>query len=151
MDIRKHFYSFIAGVVVAGGSFPIAAQAALDAELMKLYGGTYFSDCTYTRSPRVTVFEEGLVVVKGNRSMTSNNMQVAHAYYGKNAPPDYQVALLSDVSGLALTGIVYRDAQGQYLMLDGDPKVRTSLGQTMLGFKFRLCSSGKSKDAKSKQ
>lgn len=145
MSTHKRRYAAIA--LAAWSVLPTRAIAALDADLMKMYGGTYLSDCKNLASPRVTVFPQALVVLKGNQRMAGNKLEAAHSYFGQSPPPKYQVALLSEVSGMQLLGIVYRDASGQYITLDGDPKVRSSLGPAMLAYKYRLCGGKESKVA----
>ena len=59
-----------------------------------------------------------------------------------------QVALLSEVpGGMQLLAIVYRDKAGQYITLDGDPKVRANLGKALRVYKYRLCDAAKMKPA----
>lgn len=124
---------------VAAGA-PAAAQSALDAQALKLYVGAYSSDCGNGTASRLRVVADALIVEQGTKRMTGHNVQAAYSYFGQSPPPDYQVVLLSEVrAGLQLLFIVYRDKSGQYITLDGDPKVQAALGKSLLGQKYRSC------------
>jgi hypothetical protein len=124
--------------VAAGG--PASAQGTLDADTLKSYGGTYSTDCSNSTAPRLRVVADALMVEQGTKRMTGGNVQAAYSYFGQSPPPDYQVVLLSEVrGGLQLMFIVYRDKSGQYVTLDGDPKVQAALGKALLGRKYRSC------------
>ena len=120
-------------------SAPAWAQRGLDGDSMRAFGGTYMSDCNNNASPKVTVFADTLVVLQGNKRLAGTNLQAQHSYFGRAAPPDYLVALVSEVRGEQLIAIVFRDRSGQYLTLDGDQQVRANLGKTMLNYKYRIC------------
>ena len=45
-------------IVLVAANRPAWPQDGLNAETMKLYGGTYLSDCKNPASPRVTVFKD---------------------------------------------------------------------------------------------
>lgn len=142
MSHYKHFTQFAVLALMAWSIQSAQALAALDADSVKIYGGTYLSDCMNGASPRVTVFADTLVVLKGNKRLAGNKLQAAHSFFGQSPPPHFKVALLSEApGGTELMGMVYTDARGQYLTLDGDAKVRASLGPTLLSYKFRLCGS----------
>jgi len=95
-------------------------------------------------SPRVIVQAAALHVQKDNQRMSGGNLQAAHSYFGQSPPPNYVVALLSEVrGGLELQALVYRDKSGQYLTLDGVAKVRASLGPRLLAYTYRLCDSAR--------
>ena len=116
------------------------AQKTLDAQALKLYGGNYSADCRNATATRLRVVADALIVEQGNKRLTGNNVQAAYSYFGQSAPPNYLVALLSDVRGGAqLLFIVFKDASGQYITLDGDQKVQAALGKSLLGRKFRSC------------
>ena len=129
----------VAIAFVATGA-PARAQSTLDAQAFKLCGGTYLSDCGNAAAPRLRVVADALMVEQGTKRLTGRNVQAAYSYFGQSPPPDYQVALLSEVrGGSQLLFIVYRDKSGQYITLDGDTKVQAALGKPLLGRKYRTC------------
>jgi len=148
MRMKSRYWSI--GMILAaviGLASSVWAQNRLDADAMRAYGGTYMSDCSNNASPRVTVFADTLVVLQGNKRLAGTNLQAQHSYFGRSEPPGYLVALVSEMRGEQLLAIVYRDKSGQYLTLDGDQRVRSNLGKTMLGYKYRICDSTKAASA----
>lgn len=144
MRMKSSYWSIGMSVAaVIGLAAPAWAQRGLDGESMRAFGGTYMSDCSNNASPKVTVFADTLVVLQGNKRLAGTNLQAQHSYFGRSAPPDYLVALVSEVRGQEMIALVFRDKSGQYLTVDGDQKVRANLGKTMLGYKYRLCDSGR--------
>jgi hypothetical protein len=123
---------------------PVAAALEFqEAEALKLYGGTYSTDCSNPTAPKLQL-QETLKVEFNNKRMTGTNLMAAYSYYGQNPPPNHQVTLISDVRGDAqLMFDVYRDKAGLYVLLQGDPKVETALagvlGKSQTRSKFRDC------------
>jgi hypothetical protein len=137
MNLRRSLICAAAFVLVAA---PTWAQNKLDAQALKLYGGTYSSDCSSPAAPRLRVVADALMVEQGKKRLTGRDVQPAYSYFGQSPPPDYQVVLLSEVrAGLQLLFIVYRDKLGPYITLDGDSKVQLALGRDLLGRKYRSC------------
>lgn len=129
---------------LVGSVAPAWAQGKLDADALKLYGGKYSTDCRSSNAPVLRVVADALMVEVGGKRMTGRNVQAAYSYFGQSAPPEYRVALLSEVrKDLQLLFIVYRDKAGQYITLGGDPKVETALGKSMLSQRFRSCESAR--------
>jgi len=127
-----------AASIVAGA--PAWAQSNLDADTLKQYGGVYSSDCGSATAPRLRVVADALMVEQGTKRLTGRNVQAAYSYFGQSPPPNYQVALLSEVGGGSqMLFIVFRDKSGQYITLDGDQKVQAALGKALLGPKYRSC------------
>jgi Inhibitor of vertebrate lysozyme (Ivy) len=135
---------FLRGVAIA--AFAVGTPVmALDfgPESVKLYGGDYSPDCNNPSAGRARVAADVLAVERGGKRIIGRNLQDAVSYFGPEPPPDYLTTLLSEVpGGEQLLFIVYRDRTGQYILLAGEPKVETTLGQ-MLGktmkSKFRDC------------
>lgn len=129
-----------AAAIIVAAVFPAQSQGALKADALKQYGGTYSSDCSNPTAPRATVFADALVVLQGDKRIAGDKVQAAFSYFGQSPPPNYEVALLSEVRGSGqLMFIVYRDKSGQYMTLDGDPKVVAALGKALTGHKYRHC------------
>lgn len=139
MNIIRWLTPVAAAAAVATGA-PAWSQSTLDAQALKLYGGTYSSDCINATATRLRVVADALMVEQGTKRLTGNNVQTAYSYFGQSAPPNYLVALLSDVrGGSQLLFIVFKDSAGQYITLDGDQKVQAALGKSLLARKFRSC------------
>lgn len=143
---RGLIYGAVAALIFAL-STPLWAQNRLDAEALKLYGGTYSTDCGNPKATRLTVVADALMVDEQGKRMTGRSLQAAYAFFGQAAPPEYQVALLSDVQGSQLIFVVFRDSSGQYIRLDGEPKVHAALGKALLGRKYFSCGGAKSESA----
>jgi len=128
---------FLAAVLAAA---PAGAQSGLDAETLKLYGGAYSPDCASAAAPKLRVAADALTVERGNKRLVGRSVQASYSFFGQSPPPDYQVALMSDVRPeLQMLFIVYRDKNGLYITLDGDAKVQAALGRDLLGRKYRSC------------
>lgn len=124
------------------------AQSKLDAETLKVYGGTYSVDCSNPTATRLRVVADALMVEQGNKRLTGNNVQAAHSFFGQSPPANYLVALLSEVrGGSQLLFIVFKDRSGQYITLDGDQKINAALGKSLLAQKFRSCDPAKNQVA----
>ena len=138
MNVIRSLVCGAAAAFAAAGA-PAWAQR-LDAQTLKLFGGNYSSDCGSSAAPRLRVVADALMVEQGNKRMTGNNVQASYSFFGQSPPPGYQVALLSEVRAqLQMIFIVCRDTSGQYIIIDGDPKVRTALGKGLLDRKYRSC------------
>jgi hypothetical protein len=124
-------------------SAPATADYSLEAESLKLYGGSYSTECGNPAAPRLHVAET-LNVEKGNKRMTGEKLMASASYLDPTPPANYQMALLSEVHGGAqLIFVVYRDKAGLYIELMGDPKVETALtavlGKAQFKAKYRDC------------
>jgi len=129
--------AIIALAAVSAQGWP---QGKLDADTYKSFGGTYMSDCNNTESPKVTVFAEALVFLHGSKRIAGSNVQAAASWYGRDSPPEYRVALLSEVpGGQQLIFVVNEDSSGYYITLDGDPAVLRAIGKPLTAQKFRRC------------
>src|SRR4029077_9683989 len=97
------FFSALALLALAS-----PAWAALDADAMKRWGGTYLADCKNPNGPKVTIFENDVVFLNGSNRVAGANLQASYSYYGNSPPEGFVVALLSETAaGLELLAIVY--------------------------------------------
>jgi hypothetical protein len=80
--------------------------------------------------------------------MTGRNLQPVASYFGNASPPNFRVALLSDLRGnVQLVGLIYADRNGAYLQFEaGDPKIRAALG-ALAAARFRDCDVARSQRA----
>jgi hypothetical protein len=107
---------------------------------MKMYGGTYSAECANGSATRLRVLANELVVEQGNKRLAGKKVEAAHSFFGNSAPPNYMVALVSEVSGGSqMIFIVFREGRSQYIKVDGDQRVTTALGKSLLARKFYRC------------
>ena len=125
---------------VIAATTPAWAQSKLDGDAMRMWGGTYSTNCGNPAAPRLRVVSDALVIEQNNKRMTGRNVQAAHSFYGNSPPPDYQVALVSEVRrDVQLLFIVFQDRSGLYINVSGDREVEAALGKALLGQKYRSC------------
>lgn len=119
---------------------PARSQDGLDKYVMEAYGGTYMSDCSKTSAPRLTIFQDALVYIEGDKRIAGKNVMSASSFYGQSPPDGYRTMLLSDSDGgLQLMFAVYEDKLGLYIQLDGDPALVKRISPAMRTHKFRRC------------
>lgn len=131
--------AWLVAITVIGLLGAAPARAQLGAELLKLYGGTYQSKCEDPRAPKVTVFDNAVVFLDGDRRVASANLQAQHSFFGNSAPEGYMVALVSEVGAEQLYCLVYQDAGGMYLKVDGDAGAMAKIGKAAGGLVYRRC------------
>lgn len=116
------------------------AQGTLEADVLKLYGGVYATDCAHPQAPRLRVERSALVVEQGNRRLVAQDVQAAYSYFGNSPPPGYRVVLMGQVRGQhSMLFVVYGDAQGQYIQIDADPPVMANLGPVLGKARYNSC------------
>ncbi len=116
------------------------AQGKLEADVLKLYGGVYATDCAQAQSPRLRVERAALMVEQGNRRLVAQDVQAAFSYFGNSPPPGYLVVLMGQVRGQhSMMFVVYGDAQGQYIQIDADPPVMANLGPVLGKARYNSC------------
>ena len=130
--------------VVAGRS---ATAADWDRDNQAEFGGVYSTDCANPGAPRLRATDRALIVEVGNQRMTGGNVQISASFFGpQELPPgEMRLALLSEVRGGAqLIFVLRRDAGGQSIRLDGEPKVLAALGRGLAAQTFRDCDAARS-------
>ncbi|MEJ8809858.1 Ivy family c-type lysozyme inhibitor [Variovorax ureilyticus] len=116
------------------------ARERLNADTLAQFGGTYSMACGNPTSAKLRVTADALVVESGNQRMTGTDPQASYSFFGQSPPRGFQVALQSQVRGMAeLMFMVYRDRGGNYVELDGAPNVRAVLGPSLTGRRYRQC------------
>lgn len=144
MTKSSHFLTAITALACYLASGQVSALDIQEAEALKLYGGTYSTECGNVAAPRVRVIETPTVEY-GNKRMTGQNLMAAYSYFGPEPPLGHQVVLLSEVRRDArLLVLVTRDKNGLYVELMGeDPKVEAALiavlGKAQYKAKYRDC------------
>jgi hypothetical protein len=140
MKVGGWIICYITSATIIGAATAAWAQGKLDPDSFKLWGGTYSTNCSDSTAPRLRVVSDALMVEQGNKRLTGRNVQASYSFYGQSPPPDYQVALISEVRGsLQLLFIVFQDKSGVYVTLEGDREVQAALGKPLLGRKYRSC------------
>jgi hypothetical protein len=133
---------FVAALALIAAHTPAAALDTLDADTMKEYGRTWLSDCKDNASPRVTVFNNALVFIRGDKRVASaGNVMGTATYYGQNPPDNYVYTLIGELDNgqQQLIFMIDRDKTGNYLTLMGDDKVMAQVGPDWKTLKFRPC------------
>ncbi len=134
------------GLALAAAGAPALSQGKLDGQMLKAFGGTYMVRCDDNASPKATIFADALVFLHGEKRIAGRNVQAAASYFGQSSPPGFRTALLSEAAGgQALTFLIHQDKSGDYLTVDGGPKVLASIGKPLAGSKFRRCDGGASR------
>jgi hypothetical protein len=128
-------------IVLLASSRPAWCEGGLDADAMKRYGGTYLSDCKNPASPRVTVFENALVFIQGDKRIAAQtNVQNAPSYFGQSPPENFDTLLMGEIpGGETLMLMVYADGNDLSIKLDGDAALRTKIGKPALALTYRRC------------
>jgi len=109
---------------------PFAHSAPLDAETLHRYGGTYAAKCGDPGFERLQILADSLVIVRGDRQVVAKDVESSVSYFGDPPPADFQLALTADVKpDFGVVFLVYKDQRGEYLVLDGSPKMLQALGQ----------------------
>jgi hypothetical protein len=123
---------------------PAISQEKLDPDSFARWGGTWISDCTSNKSSKVTVFEDALVFLEGDKKVEGGHFRVASGWFGNSPPENYRTALLSELPGeKQFLAFIYEDEQGEYITLDGDAEVVAQIGKPALGAKYRKCDAAK--------
>jgi hypothetical protein len=108
---------------------PFAHSAPLDPETLRLYGGTYAAKCGDARFEHLQILADSLVIVRGDRQVVAKDIESSISFLGDEPPADFQIALSAEVKpDFGVVFLVYRDQRGEYLVLDGSPKMLQALG-----------------------
>ena len=140
MNSTERLISYATTASLIALASPAWAQSKLDADSIRLWGGTYSTNCGNPAAPRLRVVSDALMVEQNNKRLTGRNVQAQHSYYGNSPPPDFQVALVGEVRrDVQLLFEVYQDKSGLYITVAGDRDVQAALGKALLGQKYRSC------------
>jgi hypothetical protein len=133
---------FVAALALIAAHAPASALDTLDADTMKEYGRTWFSDCKNNASPRVTVFDNALVFIRGDKRVASTgNVMGTATYLGQDPPASYVYTLIGELDNgqQQLIFMIEKDKTGNYITLLGDEKVMAQIGPDWRTLKFRPC------------
>jgi hypothetical protein len=104
------------------------ALAQWNAEAFRLYGGTYSADCANPAALKLRVDADALVIDNHGRTMTARQLEPSFSYFGQQSPPQFQVAIMSQLKGVEVVFLVYRDKRGRYVDLQADARLMAALG-----------------------
>ncbi|MEJ8858505.1 Ivy family c-type lysozyme inhibitor [Variovorax robiniae] len=117
-----------------------ALAQRLPADILSMYGGTWSTNCTNPNAPKVRVEADALMVERDGQRLTGGKPQAAASYFGNSPPPNYEMALLSEVrGGSELLFLIYRDKRGRYIQLNADGRTAAALGNQLLKVQFFAC------------
>lgn len=119
-----------------------AWASPLKQEYMHRIGELYAIDCSRADSPRVRLSVKSFDIEAGNKRLRAMDLEdVSLGYWGRNQPPpEFEAVILGTVQpdvGAAFT--INRDKRGQYMTVEGSPKLEAELGKALLKQKFRRC------------
>ena len=133
---------FAVALALTAAHTPAAVFDTLDAWTLKEYGGTWLSDCKNNASPRVTVFNNALVFIRGDKRVASTgNVMGTATYLGRDPPASYVYTLIGELDNgqQQLIFMIEKDKTGNYITLLGDEKVMAQIGPDWKTLKFRPC------------
>lgn len=108
MNVTEPLIPYAITAALIAAATPAWSQNRLDADSIKLWGGTYSTNCGNPTAPRLRVVSDALMVEQNNKRLTGRNVRAALSFFGNSPPPAYQVALVSEVRGnLQLLFIVF--------------------------------------------
>ena len=116
---------------------------SLKQEYMHRIGELYAIDCSRADSPRVRLSVKSFDVEVGNKRLRAMDPQdMSLGYWGRNQPPpEFEGVFFGTVQQPDVTAVfnLNRDKRGQYMTIEGHPKVEAELGKALLKQKFRRC------------
>lgn len=120
-----------------------ASAQPLKQEYMHRIGELYAIDCSRADSPRVRLSIKSFDVEVGNKRLRAMDPQdMSLSYWGRNLPPpEFEGVFFGTVQQPDVMAVfnLNRDKRGQYMTVDGHPKVEAELGKAVLKQKFRRC------------
>jgi hypothetical protein len=140
MKTSRFVVAVAVAVALAGPSAPALAQERLDKFQIDMWGGTWRPDCANAKGPEVTVLADALVYVNGNTRVVGTTNWATGSWFGNSPPADYVTTFVSAMPGdQQFLGMVFKDAKGEYMTLDGDANVVAKIGKANAALKYRRC------------
>jgi hypothetical protein len=112
----------------------------VDADSLRLYGGTYSTHCGDAKAPELIVGPGTLTIRNGSRQLHTPLRMDSHTSFGAadtSAIPDgYELEFIGDDFSL----YVFTDAKGPYMPLEGyTPAAKPIVGDTAMRARFGRC------------
>lgn len=129
--------------VTLGLSIGAAWAHPLKQEYMHRIGELYAIDCSRADSPRLRLSVKSFDVEVGDKRLRAMDPQdMGLSLWGRSQPPpEFEGAFFGTVQQPDVTAVfnLNRDKRGQYMTVEGHPKVEAELGKALLKQKFRRC------------
>jgi hypothetical protein len=126
-------------VAVVALAMPVAAQDVRP-ESLKLYGGTYSTDCGNSAAPRLVISADALAIEHGPRRTASRGVMDSYTSFGaaptSPIPPGYVMEFLSGDFSFH----VFQDKAGLYIQPSAYvPAAEPVIGKANMKTRFRRC------------
>lgn len=112
-------------------------------QLARQYGGVFSPDCANYKGLRVKFLGDSVVVERNGKSVTGTHVRAlrgAQAFPNGQAPRDFKVKLLSDVSRAGpLSVVLVHNSNGLFATVAADPRVLAGVGPDIAGVTVRAC------------
>lgn len=121
--LRRAFKLFATSMLIGAiGATPAVVADPLPSVYLERYGGTYALDCEDAHGERVSVQEDRLTLNDGDVELVAEDILTNLSYWGRMPPEDFEIAMLAgDTPDTSLMFLVYRDADGLFILFDGRP------------------------------
>ena len=118
-----------------------AWASPLKQEYMHRIGELYAIDCSRADSPRIRLSVKSFDIEFDNKRLRALDPQEFLTYYGRQPPPELEGVFSGTVQQPDVGAIftINRDKRGQYMTVEGSPKLEAELGKALLKQKFRRC------------
>lgn len=130
--------AWVYGAVLALGA-PAAAQDVRP-ESLRMYGGTYSTDCSDAAAPKLRIAADRLLIEHGPRRKSSGGVMDSYTSFGaaptSPVPPGYVMEFI----GEAFSFYVFEDKAGYYIQPSGYvPAAEPVIGKANMKARFRRC------------
>ena len=119
---------------------PTLLSAKLTPAEDKVYAGVYSNACADRSQPMVRLYGDVMSVERGGTVVSAKPFRADRNHLGANPPADFKTAYVGDVKGGdGLVFVLFHNAQGLFVQLEGGPKSLAPLGPGVVGSKLRHC------------
>lgn len=130
-----------AGLAISLIASPALHAQDVDAESLRLYGGTYSTRCGDARAPELVIRPDTLTIRNGARQVNTPLRMDSHTSFGaaetSAIPEGYELEFIGD----DFSFYVFKDAKGAYIPLEGyTPAAKGAVGKAMTA-RFDRCGS----------
>ena len=134
---RSHAHACVITLLLAS---PGLYAQDVDAESLKLYGGTYSPRCGDAKAPQLVAGPTMLTIRKGSRQVTTPLRMDSHTSFGaaetSAIPEGYELEFIGDDFSL----YVFKDAKGPYVPLEEyTPAAKDIVGVDAMRARFARC------------
>lgn len=138
--MQTHVPALSAFVAALALCAPAPTSARLTAADNNVYAGVYSNACSDRSKPMVRFYDDVMTVEQGGKAVTAKPFKVSKNHLGATPPKDFKTAYVGDVKGGdGLVFVIYHNAEGLFVVLEGGPKSLAQLGAGVQGQKLRHC------------